>query len=328
MNSGHKYALAVFLSFLATGCIAQPGGAFAGKKGVLAVGPGKPFALPSEAALAAKAGDLIQIDPGTYTDCARWDADALVIEGTAPGVIIADKTCNDKGLFIIRGRDITIRNITFTAARSSAHNGSGIRAEGFNLTVENSRFIDDEDGILAADNDGSTIVIRNSYFSGNGNCIGLCAHGIYVNHVALLRIENSEFVAQHAGHHIKSRARRTEITSNFVHDGPTGSASYLVDLPNGGSALISGNRFEKGPLSENRQTAISIGAERARAENPPGDIVIENNEFSNDTGGTTVFVKNYSDTPVALSGNRFSGAIVPLTRAEDRQAAPKQRPGR
>src|SRR5262249_46817936 len=151
-------------------------------------------------------------------------------------------------LFIVRGRDITIRNITFTGARATPHNGSGIRVEGLNLTVENSRFIDNEDGILAGDNNGSTIVIRNSYFSGNGNCIGLCAHGIYINHVATLRVENSEFVAQHAGHHIKSRAVRTEITNNFVHDGPNGTASYLVDLPNGGSALISGNRFEKGPL--------------------------------------------------------------------------------
>jgi hypothetical protein len=327
MSSWPKYALATFLSVLATGSIAQPEHAGAGlgrKGGVLAVGPGKPFALPSEAALAAKAGDLIQIDPGTYNDCARWDADWLVIEGRGPGVIITDKVCNDKGLFITRGRDITVRNITFMAAHASSHNCSGIRAEGFNLTVENSRFLNDEDGILAADNDGSTIVIRDSYFSGNGNCIAQCAHGIYINHVALLKVENSEFVAQHAGHHIKSRAARTEIINNFVHDGPNGSASYLVDLPNGGAALISGNRFEKGPLSENRQTAISIGAEGAKAQNPPGAIVIENNEFSNDTGKPTVFVMNYSDTPVELSGNRFSGVIVPVAKGQDNPPAPKQ----
>jgi hypothetical protein len=304
--------------------MAQPehaGAGFGRKNGVLAVGPGKPFALPSEAALAAKAGDLIQIDPGTYNDCARWDADWLVIEGTGPGVIITDKVCNDKGLFITRGRDITVRNITFMAAHASAHNGSGIRAEGVNLTVENSRFIDDEDGILAADNDGSTIVVRGSYFSGNGNCIALCAHGIYINRIALLKVENSEFVEQHQGHHIKSRAARTEITKCFVHDGPKGTASYLVDLPNGGAAVISGNRFQKGSLSQNKQAAISIGAEHAL--NPAGEIVIENNEFSNDTGSSTSFVKNYAGLPIALSGNRFSGAVVPVSVGEEKKPEAK-----
>jgi len=320
MSSRPKYALAVFLSFLATGCLAQPA---AKTSGVLAVGPGKPFALPSEAARVAKSGAVIKIDPGTYSDCAIWGTDYLVIEGTGPGVIITGKVCEDKGLFITRGHDIAIRGVTFTGARAIPHNGAGIRAEGANLTVENSRFIDDEDGILAANSDGSTIVIRHSYFSGNGNCIAACAHGIYINHVALLRVENSEFVAQHEGHHIKSRALRTEVTNNFVHDGPNGSASYLVDLPNGGSALISGNRFEKGPLSENRQTAISIGAETTLPRNPPGDIVVENNEFSNNTGRTSAFVRNYADTTPKLSGNRFSGIVVPLAKGEDGRAPPK-----
>ena len=326
MSSRPKYALAVLLFLLAIGCIALtgPAGAAGSRTGVLAVGPGKAFALPSEAARAAKSGAVIQIDPGTYSDCAIWDNDYLVIEGTGPGVVITGKVCNDKAHFITRGRDITIRGITFTGARATSHNGAGIRAEGANLTVENSRFLDDEDGILAADNGGSTIVIRNSYFSGNGNCIAACAHGIYINRVALLRVENSEFVAQHVGHHIKSRAARTEVTNNFVHDGPNGSASYLVDLPIGGSARISGNRFEKGPLSENQQTAISIGAEKNLPQNPAGDIVVENNEFSNDTGRPTAFVRNYTDISPELSGNRFSGAVVPLAKGQDGHAPAKQ----
>lgn len=317
MNGRATYLLFAFLSLLATGCIAQAdrsGGesVAARKNGVLAVGPGKAFALPSEAALAARAGDLIQIDPGTYSDCARWDADALVIEGTGPGVVITGKSCNDKGLFIIRGRDVTVRGITFTGARADEHNGSGIRAEGSNLTVENSRFIDDEDGILAADNSGSTIVVRNSYFRGNGNCIAQCAHGIYINHVSLLRVENSEFTEQHEGHHIKSRAGRTEIINNSVHDGPNGSASYLVDLSNGGSALISGNRFEKGPRTQNWQTAIAIGAEGPRPENPAGEITIKDNDFTNDTGVATVFVRNYTTTIINFAGNRLVGDVIVL----------------
>ena len=45
---------------------------------------------------------------------------------------------------------ITIRNLTLTRARVADFNGAGIRAEGGDLTIEHVRFIDDQDGILAA----------------------------------------------------------------------------------------------------------------------------------------------------------------------------------
>jgi hypothetical protein len=294
---------------------------------VLTVGPGMAFALPSEAARAARSGDTIRIASGTYSDCARWDADDLIIEGLGDGATITDKVCDDKGLFITRGRNITVRNITFHAAHATSHNGSGIRAEGAVLLVENSRFIDNEDGILAGDNPLSSITVRNSLFRGNGNCIAACAHGIYANHIALLRVENSQFEEQHVGHHIKSRAARTEVVNNSVHDGPGGTASYLVDLPNGGSALISGNKFEKGPRSDNKNVAISIGAEGPRVENPPGDITVSDNDFANDTGGPTAFVKNYTAGPITLEANRLTGDVIALSgpgRPADKPAAAQQ----
>jgi hypothetical protein len=90
-----------------------------------------------------------------------------------------------------------------------------------------------------------------------------------------------------------------------------------VDLPNGGSAIISGNKFEKGPRSENRNAAISIGGEGPRAENPPGEIAITDNDFANDTGILTAFVKNYTDNPVSLAGNRLTGRVTPLRGPDD-----------
>jgi len=307
-------ALMLVLPFLLWAAPASARPARAAKPVVLNVGPGMAFALPSDAARQAQPGNIIRIAPGTYSDCARWDANDLVIEGPGSGVVITGQVCDDKALFITRGRNITIRNITFTGAKARSHNGSGIRAEGRDLTVENSRFIDNEDGILAGDNRRSTITVRDSIFRGNGNCIAACAHGIYANHIALLKVENCEFLEQHTGHHIKSRAARTEILNNSVHDGALGSSSYLVDLPNGGSAVISGNWFEKGPLSQNKQTAISIGAEGSRRENPPGAITIRDNTFINDTGIETDFVKNYTAAPIKLEANRLVGDVTPLRK--------------
>src|SRR6185295_1265934 len=119
-----------------------------------------------------------------------------------------------------------------------------------------------------------------------------------------------------------SRAARTEIIRNSVQDGPNGSASYLVDLPNGGSALISGKVFEKGPHSSNKQTAISIGAEKEIT--PPGDIVVENNSFSNDPGTAAAFVRHYPVRPIVLTRNRFSGSVTPLRVSQPVQGDPKR----
>jgi hypothetical protein len=318
MNKSVKRAFALVLPAVLWGCSPPENP----QAGVLMVGPGMAFSLPSEAAKAAKPGNVIRIAPGTYKDCVRWEQDDLVIEGTGDGVVITDKVCEDKALFITRGHNITVRNITFSDAHASTHNGAGIRAEGADLIVENSRFIDNEDGILAADNPASALKIRNSFFKGNGNCIAACAHGIYATHLAFFRVENSDFEEQHVGHHIKSRAARTEIVNNTVHDGPSGSASYLIDIPNGGSALITGNKLEKGPLSENRNVAISIGGEGPKPENPPGEIVIKDNEFINDTGVSTAFVKNYTGMQASLQDNRFSGPVVPLVVADPPASPP------
>lgn len=138
--------------------------------GILDVGPGHALQLPSQAALGARNGDIILIDPGEDHDCAVWRANRLTIAARAPGVVFTGRTCQGKGIFVIDGSDVTVRGITFTHAEVGDHNGAGIRAEGGNLTIENSHFLDNEEGILAGSTPHSTIRIVNSDFRGNGNC--------------------------------------------------------------------------------------------------------------------------------------------------------------
>lgn len=283
------------------------------------VGPKEEFTKPSDVSKMVRSGDTVTIAPGTYADCAIWPRriNGLTILGT--GAIIGDQSCARKGIFVVDSNNVVIRGITFRHAKVPQHNGAGIRAEGVNLTVENSRFIDNENGILANPKPASTIIIRNSYFQGNGNCVAQCAHGIYVNRVGLLHIEGSEFVGQHEGHHVKSRALKTELVNNTIHDGPMGDSSYLVDIPNAGTAIITGNIFEKGPRAQNRSAAIVIGEEtQKRGGNPTMEIRIENNSFKNDLGRETIFVRNLSETPASLRANKIEGPVKPLV--EDRNA--------
>ncbi len=279
----------------------------------LNVGPYQVYKLPSEAIRAAAPGDTIRIAPSHYADCAAWATNGLTIEGIGAGPVLAGKICEDKGIFIIDAENATIRNIVFADAVIEGGNGSGIRANGARLVVENSTFRNDQDGILTGNDRNASLVVRNSSFEGNGACVPNegCAHGIYAGHLGLLRIEGSHFFNTRIGHHIKSRAWRTELVGNTIEDGPEGTSSYLVDIPDGGTLVMTRNILEKGPNTENPMVAVSIGEENAKR--PSEGIIVTGNSFTND-GPATTFVRNGTKTPARLSGNTFKGhAIKPLS---------------
>jgi hypothetical protein len=277
---------------------------------VLTVGTGQKYTAPSQVAQIVRPGDTVRIVPGTYFDCAVWTTNNITIEGTAPGVILTDKTCQGKAIFVIHANDVTVKNLTLQRARVPDGNGAGIRAEGINLTIENTRFINNQDGILAGDNPASSIKIVGSDFDHNGACSRACAHGIYVGHIALLRIENTRFFNTLVAHHIKSRAARTELVGNHIEDGPDGTASFEVDIPNGGALVMTGNVLQKGPKNENHTAAVIIGEEGV--SQPTAELVFKNNIFTND-GPPTAFVDNITATPAQLIGNSFKGSgIKPL----------------
>ncbi len=284
----------------------------AGAQGrTLEVGPGREFRAPSAAAAAARDGDHVRIEPGEYRDCAVWLADNLVVEGVgdAAGVVIADRICSSKALFVTVGAGITIRNLTLTRAAVPDGNGAGIRGEGRNLVVENVRFIGNENGILSGTVGGS-MIIRDSVFDRNGSCRNACAHGVYVGNLDLLQVERSRFTRTREAHHIKSRALRTEVSGCTIEDGPEGTASYEIEAPNGGSLLVRGNAIEKGAKAGNRRSVISIGAEGVR--HPTREILIEDNTFRNTGPFETTFVTNLTTTAAVLRNNRLTGRVVPL----------------
>lgn len=273
---------------------------------VIDVGPDEFYQSPSEAANVVQDGYTIRIAPGDYVDCASWRANNLTIIAPEGDVTIRDQTCERKGLWVIHGNDIVIEGITFSGAEVPDNNGAGIRAQGRNLTVRNSRFLDNQLGILSSPIEGSTIIVETSEFIGNGP-----SHALYVTEIERLVVRDSIFRAHNIGHNIKSRALVTEVTNTVIEDGDEGSSSYLVEAPNGGTVTVTGNTMHKGPNTDNAGTAISIGVE---GDTLPSDgILVAENVFVNEGPTLTVFVRNLTDTPAVVQRNRLIGSVEPLT---------------
>jgi hypothetical protein len=280
---------------------------------VLEVGEGKPFKTPSAAIARAKDGDTVRVAAGVYKDCATIKQNNLTLEGTGGEVTMRGKTCDDKAILIVKGSGVTVRGLTLANARSAYGNGAGIRVEGTALLVDSTKFVDNENGILVANDPKFSLRVMDSVFIGNGQCRPDCAHGIYAGHSASLRVERSKFFRQNEGHHIKSRAAVTEIVDCQIADGPLGTASVLIDIPNGGTILIEGNEMLKGPMSSNQANTIMIAGEGEN--NPRGPIIIRNNRFINTMHRGTNFVNNFGSAPAQLSGNVLTGEVTPLAGA-------------
>jgi hypothetical protein len=86
--------------------------------------------------------------------------------------------------------------------------------------VERSRFLRNENGILAGGSPDSVVRITDSEFIGNGACIDACAHSVYAGApIYLLDIRRCVFLDTKVAHHIKSRARNTVVRDSRSRTG-------------------------------------------------------------------------------------------------------------
>ncbi|MDO9490446.1 MAG: right-handed parallel beta-helix repeat-containing protein, partial [Sphingomonadaceae bacterium] len=227
---------------------------------ILTVGASQHYSSLSRAVAAAGDGDTIRVQAGTYTNDFTTIAKDLTIEGVGGMAKFVATVAPPNGKAImVTSADVTIRNLEFSGAKVSSANGAGIRYESGDLVVENSYFHHNQMGLLSNGDPDGTIVIRNSEFAFNGGGTGY-THGLYVNHIQSLTVEDSDFHDANNGHHVKSRAANTILIDNRIVDGSNGISSYNIDLPNGGNALLQGNVIQQNAKSPNI-AIVSFGAE-------------------------------------------------------------------
>ena len=270
---------------------------------VLTVGSNQQYSTLNAAVAASHDGDTIYVQAGTYTnDFSNIDAKVSIVGvGGLAHFVATQSPPNGKGI-LTANTDIKIDHLEFSGTVVPDGNGAGIRYQGGALAITNSYFHDNQNGILGNAVAGGTIVIDHTEFNHNGAGDGR-THNLYINNIASLQITNSYIHDAVVGHEIKSRANITTLTNNRIVDG-NGSASYSIDLPNGGNGTIQNNFIQQGPNSEN-PSIIAFSEESAPL--PGSQLKVIGNTILNQKASVTG-VWNASTTITAqISGNHIYG---------------------
>jgi hypothetical protein len=200
-------------------------------------------------------GGSVVLHPGSYRQAAyvRRDGTRLI---ALDGATLVGETVGGKAALVVQADGVAIEGLGCARIAVPDENGACVRHEGGDLVLRNVHFRDSEHGVLAGKGTG-TLLIENSRFENLGKAGR--AHGVYASGSALT-IRGSLFLAaRDEGHEIKSRAATTLIENSLVAS-LDGRDSYLIDIPDGGTATIRNNLLQEGPKSSN-ESAIAFGLE-------------------------------------------------------------------
>ena len=275
---------------------------------ILTVGSASQYKTISAAVLSSQSGDTINVSSGTYTnDFLNINHSLnLVALGGVVNLVATVQPPNGKGYIDEGGAGVSvgITGFDISGVTVADQNGAAVRYEGGMLTLNNDTIHNNQDGLLANSDSNGVITINGSKFYANGAGDGY-SHNIYVNHIASLTVSSSTITGALVGHDIKSRAASTTIIGNVITDGSNGTASYEIDLPNGGVADIENNFIQKGVNAQN-PIAISYGEEgnlqTTSSLKVAGNVVINDSPSPSSTA-----LKNASGIVADMSNNSLFG---------------------
>ncbi|MDD3354807.1 right-handed parallel beta-helix repeat-containing protein [Zoogloea sp.] len=278
----------------------------------LRVGPAERIRSVAQAARLARDGDTVEITAGTYVgDVAVWSQKRLTIRGVGgrPRLLAGGRSAEGKGIWVIRGDEVTVDNITFEGARVPARNGAGIRHEAGFLWIRNCRFRDNETGILTGNELSLSLRVEDSEFSHGVDASPRISHLLYAGRIGRLEVRGSTFHHAVVGHLIKSRAQLSIVEYNSLFDGEGGRGSYELEFPEGGVAVVLGNLIGQSPGTENPRM-LAYGAEGLIY--PDNRLYVASNTFVDNLPSGGEFIALWSPEKVKLQvvNNLFVGGCA------------------
>ncbi|MFM7506108.1 MAG: hypothetical protein ACKO3M_06020, partial [Rubrivivax sp.] len=268
------------------------------------VAPGESLA---DALRQARDDDTVELLGGVHRAQAGVIEQArLLLQGRDGAVLQADGAhAEGKALLVVRGGSVRIEGLAFRGARVPDGNGAGIRFERGRLELRDCSFLDNQMGLLSS-NDGSAELDIEACRFGDAPVVPAGAgltHLLYVGRIARLRVARCRFHGGRHGHLLKSRAAVNEVLSSWLGDTAEGGAeaSYELEFPNGGQALVQGNVIAQGVASPNR-VLLAFGAEGEGGAPRPHRLQLRGNSVVN-LGGT-------AGIAVRVHGDRLASAVA------------------
>ncbi|MES2515676.1 MAG: T9SS type A sorting domain-containing protein [Bacteroidota bacterium] len=276
------------------------------------VGPSLTYTMPSQVKNLVQDGDTIYIAGGVYAnDATKWAKKDLKFIGLGTG---SNRTIlqytgdipNGKGIFVFETPGTTdnpyIENIVFDGAQISdanGANGAGIRFQANNMTVNNCKFINCQNGILEGNGSVTTsnVIIENCEFENNGYQLpndpthSGYEHNIYIGaSTDTLVVKNCYFHRPRGqANSLKTRAQRSYILYNLIDEEATGYGSWELNIAQGGLNVIMGNVIVQGTTGANHGI-VSYDA----ATNALEDFYFINNTVINKFSGN---IKYFNISP-------------------------------
>lgn len=280
------------------------------------VGSSLTYTQPSQLRLLVQDGDTIYIEGGIYpNDATKWIKNDLkfIGLGTDSNRTILQYTGNipnGKGIFVFEtpgtSDNAYLENIVFDGARVSdadGANGAGIRFQANNLTVNNCKFVNCQNGILEGNGSVTTsnVNIQNSEFENNGYQLqNDPTYSGYEHHIYISASTDTLLVQNCYFHHprgqansLKTRAQRSFILYNLIDEEATGYGSWEINIAQGGLNIIMGNVIIQGPAGANHGI---IGYDAAT--NALEDFYFINNTVINQYSGNIKYFNTVPSTGI------------------------------
>jgi hypothetical protein len=271
---------------------------------------GCPYALPSQAAVAAKDGDVIEIKSGDYLDCMSLRASRLTVRGvgsTRPS--IHSKLCDDKGVLTNYGAANRFENLEISDFANADFNGAGLRQDvvAKDVILSNVLFHHGQMGILGG-SAGDRIRLDGVEFKNVGalRTDGEISVPVFVTAGALLQIRASKFSESVGGaSFIKTRSEEFILDCSTVANLES-EDSYSIDSQTGGKISLLNSVIEQSNRTLNT-TMVGINSVSYNAS-IANTMTLKGNVFLNDAGrGTMVNLFRQAPSSMEVSNNLFVG---------------------
>ncbi|MDB5408381.1 MAG: hypothetical protein JWL84_3293 [Rhodospirillales bacterium] len=229
----------------------------------ICVGPGLAYPTLAKAVAAARAGDVIEVVPGTYHETFAVTQPRVVIrgfKGRAHVDCAGLRPVSDKACILLAAADVTLVDLEISGAQAAAAAGGNaacVRNEpDLDFKLDKIFCHASQNGLLT---NGGRIVIENSEFSDNG-WDGQTHNAYFSGNCLSVTVRNSKFHDARVGHEFKSRCAVTAIANTSFH---AVKGSRALDLPDGGAVTVDDGEIRQEATVQNAEM-IGFAAESCR----------------------------------------------------------------